>query len=82
MGSGLTDFYSSQSGNNFTDIELPDNVYTIYMNNSTWQNMSFWHTTASSTNIADILEQRGYTYGTDEYYDAIAQIAVEEPELL
>ena len=82
MASGLTDFYSSQSGNNFTTIELPDTVYTIYMNNSTWQNMSFWHTTASSTNVADILEQRGYTYGTDEYYDAIAQIAIDEPELL
>jgi hypothetical protein len=36
MGSGITNFYSSQSGNNFTTIELPDTVYTIYMNNSTW----------------------------------------------
>jgi len=52
------------------------------MNNSTWQDISFWHTTASETNIEDILEQRGYTYGTDAYYDAIAQIAQEEPELL
>lgn len=82
MGSGLTDFYSSQSGNNFTTIQIPDTVYTIWMNNSTWQNMSFWHTTASNTNITDILEERGYTYGTDAYYDAIAQIAEEEPELL
>jgi len=82
MGSGLVDFYSSQSGNNFKDIELPDTVYTIWMNNSTWQNMTFWHTTASDTNIQDILAERGLVYGTDAYYDAIAQIAAETPELL
>lgn len=82
MGSGLTDFYSSQSGNNFTHIELPDTVYTIWMNNSTWQDMKFYHTTANASNIADILEQRGYTYGTDDYYDALEDIAVNEPELL
>ena len=82
MGSGLTDFYSSQSGNDFTHIELPDTVYTIWMNNSTWQDMKFYHTTASANNIADILEQRGYVYGTDAYYDAIADIAQNEPELL
>ena len=82
MGSGLVDFYSSQSGNNFTDIELPDTVYTIWMNNSTWQDMTFWHTTASDTNIQDILADRGLVYGTDAYYDAIAQIAAETPELL
>jgi hypothetical protein len=44
--------------------------------------MTFWHTTANSTNIADILEQQGLTYGTDEYYDAIAEIAENNPELL
>lgn len=82
MGSGLVDFYSSQYGNNFTHIELPDTVYTIWMNNSTWDEMKFYHTTASSNNITDILEQRGYTYGTDAYYDAIAEIAQNEPELL
>ncbi|WP_279148510.1 hypothetical protein [Segatella bryantii] len=37
MGSGLTNFYSSESGNSFTNIELPDTVYTVWMNNSTWQ---------------------------------------------
>lgn len=81
MGSGLVDFYSSQSGNNFTNIELPDTVNTIYMNNSTWQNMTFWHTTASNTNVADVLEQQGYTYGTDEYSDAMAQLAIDHPEM-
>ena len=44
--------------------------------------MTFWHTTASESNIADILEQRGLTYGTDAYYDAIAEIAENNPELL
>lgn len=29
MGSGLINFYSSESGNKFNDIELPDTVYTI-----------------------------------------------------
>jgi hypothetical protein len=36
MGSGLVNFYSSQYGNEFTDIELPDTIYTLWMNNSTW----------------------------------------------
>ena len=52
------------------------------MNNSTWQNISFWHTTASDTNIADILAGRNIEYGTDAYYDAIAEIAQNNPELL
>ena len=84
MGSGLVDFYSSQSGNNFTNIELPDTVYSIRINNSTWdpEHFKFYHTTASDVNISDILEARGYTVGTDAYYDAIAEIAQTEPELL
>lgn len=49
MGSGLTTFYSSESGNTFNNIELPDSVYTIWVNNSSWQNMEFWHTTASGS---------------------------------
>lgn len=59
MGSGLTTFYSSQSGNDFTTIELPDTVYTIYMNNSTWQNMSFWHATVDGSNNATLSEVTG-----------------------
>jgi hypothetical protein len=82
MGSGITDLYSSQSGNTFTNIDVPDTVYTIWMNNSTWDNITFWHTTASDTNIADILAERGLTPGSDAYYDAIEQIAAEQPELL
>ena len=82
MGSGIIDFYSSESGNAFTNIELPDTVYTIWMNNSTWQNLSFWHTTANDVNIADILADQDIEYGTDAYYDAIAEIAENNPELL
>lgn len=52
MGSGLTNFYSSQSGNKFTHIELPDTIYTIWINNSQWNDMSFWHAeTDQDTNI-------------------------------
>ena len=52
MGSGLTNFYSSESGNTFTNIELPDTVYTVWMNNSTWNDMSFWHATVDQNNNA------------------------------
>jgi hypothetical protein len=42
MGSGITNFYSSQSGNHFNKIEIPSNVYTIQLNNSTWNTIEFW----------------------------------------
>jgi hypothetical protein len=42
MGSGLTNFYSSQSGNKFTKLELPSDVYTLWMNNSSWEVLEFW----------------------------------------
>lgn len=42
MGSGITNFYSSQSGNHFNKIEIPSSVYTISLNNSTWNTMEFW----------------------------------------
>ena len=61
MGSGLTTFYSSESGNNFTNIELPDSVYTIWMNNSTWDNMSFWHTNMTSEVDAEFQQVYGYS---------------------
>ena len=54
MGSGLTDFYSSQSGNKFTDIEIPDTVHTLWMNNSTWQSLSFWHCELDQNNLATL----------------------------
>jgi hypothetical protein len=54
MGSGLTNFYSSQSGNKFVDIELPDTVYTLWMNNSQWSNLSFWHADVVENNVAHL----------------------------
>ena len=45
MGSTLTNFYSSDSGNSFEDVELPSTVYQINMKNSTWNNLTFWDTT-------------------------------------
>jgi hypothetical protein len=54
MGSGLTNFYSSQSGNKFVDIELPDTVYTLWMNNSQWSNLSFWHADIVENNVAHL----------------------------
>ena len=45
MGSNLTNFYSSESGNTFNDIELPSTVSIINIKNSTWNNLSFWDTT-------------------------------------
>lgn len=45
-----TSFNSSQSGNNFVDLRLPATIQTITMNNSSWQNLSFWETTVLATN--------------------------------
>lgn len=59
MGSGLTTFYSSQSGNSFTKIEIPDTVYTIWMNNSTWDEMEFWHATVDQSNNAVLSQVTG-----------------------
>jgi len=59
MGSGLTTMYSSQSGNNFDNLELPDTIYTIWMNNSTWNNLSFWHTNVISGASAEFSQVYG-----------------------
>lgn len=59
MGSGVTGFFSSQSGNNFTKIQLPDTIYTFYMNNSMWSNLSFWHCEADENNFATLTEAVG-----------------------
>lgn len=40
-------FMSSSSGNNFSDLRLPDTITSIIMTDSSWQNISFWHTTVS-----------------------------------
>lgn len=42
MGSNLTNFYSSNDGNSFNNIELPSSVSILNIKNSTWNNMTFW----------------------------------------
>lgn len=59
MGSGIDGFYSSESGNNFTKIEVPDTIYTFYVNNSTWQDLSFWHCEIGENNFATLTEVSG-----------------------
>lgn len=57
MGSGVANFYSSQSGNDFTKIEIPSDVYTIWMNNSSWQTMEFWDCTIDENDNSAVLTQ-------------------------
>lgn len=42
MGSGLNNFFSSEQGNSFVNIELPSTVDLFEVNNSTWTNLQFW----------------------------------------
>lgn len=40
-----TEFSTSNVGNNFRDLRLPDSVRTLTLTNSSWQSLSFWSTT-------------------------------------
>ena len=53
MGSGLKNFYSSQTGNKYTNLELPEINY-LELHNSTWQNLTFWKTVVGDNNLATI----------------------------
>ena len=44
MGSGLINFYSSNDGNTFNEIELPSTISIINIKNSTWNSLTFWDT--------------------------------------
>lgn len=57
MGSGVGNFYSSQSGNDFTKIEIPSDVYTIWMNNSSWNTIEFWDCTIDENDNSAVLTQ-------------------------
>lgn len=61
MGSGLTTMYSSQSGNHFTNIEIPDTVSTLWMNNSNWDHLSIWHATVENEVNATFSNVYDYT---------------------
>ena len=47
-----TEFASSNTGNNFVDLRLPDSIRTLTFTNSTWQNISFWSTTSLTSTKA------------------------------
>ena len=61
MGSGLTNFYSSKSGNQFDKLELPGVTTTngvmsaslsvLYFNNTTWNTIEFWDASIGSSNL-------------------------------
>ena len=54
MGSNLTNFYSSDSGNTFNTIELPSTVTSINIKNSTWNTIEFWDTTEGANDTATL----------------------------
>ena len=43
MGSGITSFYSSESGNVFNKLELPSDITVFSVNNTTWNTLEFWN---------------------------------------
>jgi len=58
MGSNLTNFYSSDSGNNFEKIELPSSVSVINIKNSTWNSIEFWDTTEGTNDSATLTKHK------------------------
>lgn len=46
MGSGIVNFMSAYNGNQFDNLELPDTIYSLNLNNTSWTNLTFWHTVA------------------------------------
>lgn len=46
MGSGIVNFISSNQGNQFETLELPASIYSLNLNNTSWENISFWNTVA------------------------------------
>lgn len=51
MGSGLQNFFSSKSGNTFGDIELPSEIDTFSVNNSTWETLKFYDTSIEGSTV-------------------------------
>ena len=50
MGSGLTNFFSSRSGNKFNNIELPSTISMFEVHNTIWNNLTFWDCTEGQNN--------------------------------
>ena len=47
-----TEFSTSNIGNNFKDLRLPDSIRTLTFTNSSWQSLSFWSTTQLTASSA------------------------------
>lgn len=54
MGSGLINFWSSESGNKFEMLQLPNTVNIFDVNNTTWNQLTFWNADIDSLNNATI----------------------------
>lgn len=67
MGSGLVNFYSSQDGNDFSKIELPDTIYTFDVNNTSWDNLEFWHAETES-NVTTLTKLQHVPYTLKEVH--------------
>lgn len=63
MGSGLSTFYSSKSGNKYDTLELPgimtdasNNIVrqltSIYITDSSWNDLTFWNTQIGNNNLS------------------------------
>ena len=74
MGSTLTSFYSSQSGNSFGTLELPginvdsnnaevSKFTTLNLNNSSWDSITFWNGVTGANN--EITVQKSSINGDD-----------------
>lgn len=59
MGSGIVNFFSSESGNQFDDIRIPSTVSVFDVKNTTWNNLTFWDTTEQQDNAAVITLHSG-----------------------
>ena len=49
MGSGIVNFMSAYQGNQFDNLELPDTIYSLNFNNTSWTNFTFWHAATSGS---------------------------------
>jgi hypothetical protein len=49
MGSRLTSFSSTEQGNKFGILELPDSINSLELNNSTWETLKFYNSSINQS---------------------------------
>jgi hypothetical protein len=59
MGSGIVNFFSSESGNQFENIKLPSTVSLFDVQNTTWNTLTFWDKEEQSDNAAILTLHNG-----------------------